>query len=180
MEKIEYETVLGNEQIVFIKVGAGGSLCGYDNKYRRMADRIRERLGATVIRATNPCETHLDTDEEEIRRIIAENGFKSFELYFIGVSDGAYRNLALANRFEESVKLVGINTSYIDACDLEERLNALKGVSKVLIYGTEDCDYAEIAPMLKMRDDVEVKLIEGADHFFSGMVEEFIALGDYL
>ena len=80
------------------------------------------------------------------------------------------------------MKLVGINTSFIDISDFEERLRALPDVHKVLIYGTEDDDFDEIAPMLSEMtcDKLELKFVDGADHSFTGMPEELIALADYL
>lgn len=178
--KVKYETIYGNERIVFIKAGAGGNARGYKNKYIRMAQRIHNRLGATVICASNPDVPHEMVDEEQIRRIVSEMDFSDFELYFIGTSDGAYHNLSLAKRFSETHKLIGINTSYIDIPEFQERLTDLSAVYKVLIYGAEDDDFDEVVPILsKMAcDKLELNFIEGADHNFTGMVEEFIALED--
>ena len=178
--KPEYEIVNGNEKIVFIKAGAGGSAHGYKNKYTNMAQRIHDRLGATVICASNPDSPHKEADEKEIRRVAAAKGFSDFELYFLGTSDGAYKNLILAKSFPETVKLVGINTSYIDISDFEERLRALPDVHKVLIYGTEDDDFDEVIPVLREMtcEKLELKFVDGADHSFTDMLEEFIALAD--
>ena len=180
--KVEYEVVFGNEKIVFIKAGAGGSARGYKDKYIRMARRVHERIGATVICVSNPDAPHEELDEAEIRWVIAEKGLANFELYFIGTSDGAYQNLSLAKGFTETIKIIGINTSYIDLCDLKEKLMALPDVFKLLIYGTEDEDSGEVIPMLREMEcnNFELKLVDGADHSFTGMVEEFIALSDYL
>lgn len=180
--KVEYKIAYGNKKIVFIKSGAGGNASGYKNKYIRMAQRIHDCLGATVICSSNPDMPHEKSDEAAIRRIVSEKSFSDFEVYFIGTSDGAYQNLLLAKRFPETVKLVGINTSFIDISDFEERLRALPDVHKVLIYGTEDDDFDEIAPMLSEMtcDKLELKFVDGADHSFTGMPEELIALADYL
>ena len=43
-EKVDYEIIYGNEKIVFIKVGAYGSVRGYADKYIRMAERIHEKI----------------------------------------------------------------------------------------------------------------------------------------
>lgn len=78
------------------------------------------------------------------------------------------------------MKFIGINTSYIDISDFEERLKELSDVDKVLIYGTEDDDFDEVVPALGRMtfDKLELKYVEGADHSFTGMVEEFITLAD--
>lgn len=181
-EKIEYEIIYGNEKLVFIKVGAGGSVRGYADKYFRMAQRIHELIGATVICASNPDVPHEELDEAEIRQVIAEKGLYNFEVYFFGTSDGAYHNLSLAKRFSQTVKWIGVNTSCIDVSDLQERLMALPSVFKVLIYGTEDDDFDEVVPALSKMTSKNflIKLVDGADHSFTGMLDEFIALADNL
>ncbi len=180
--KVEYEVVFGNEKIVFIKAGAGGSARGYEDKYLRMARRVHERVEATVICASNPDVPHEELDEAKIRDVIAEGGFSDFEISFVGTSDGAYQNLSLAQRFSEAVKIIGINTSYKDIPDLKEKLMALPDTFKLMICGTDDEDSVEVIPMLREMkcNNFELKLVEGADHSFTGMVEEFIALSDYL
>ena len=64
-EKINYGIIHGNEKIVFVKVGADGSIRGYQDKYLKMAHRVHERLGATVICASNPYieHGHLEADQ---------------------------------------------------------------------------------------------------------------------
>ena len=181
-ENLEYEIIFGNGKIVFIKAGAGGSARGYKDKYRKMARRIHEQIGATVICASNPYFPHEEIDEEEIRRVIAEKHLSDFEISFVGVSDGAYHNLSLARRFSETVKWIGINTSYIDVSGLTERLMLLPDVFKLLIYGTKDDDFDDIVPAISKitSEKLALELVEGADHRFTGMLDEFIALADVL
>ena len=52
---------------------------------------------------------------------------------------------------------------------------------KVLVLGSEDDDF-ECVPLLQQMDfdNLEILTVEGADHDFTGMVEEFIALTDLL
>lgn len=181
-ENLEYEIIFGNGKIVFIKAGAGGSARGYKDKYRKMARRIHEQIGATVICASNPFVPHEEIDEAEIRRVIAEKNLPDFEISFIGISDGAYHNLSLARRFPQTVKWVGINTSYIDVSGLEEKLMLLPDVFKMLIFGSKDVDFDDIVPAISKltSDNLVLKLVDGADHSFTGMVDEFIALADVL
>ena len=89
-------------------------------------------------------------------------------------------NLSLAQRFSEAVKVIGINISYIDIPDLKEKLMALPDILKVMIYGTEDEDSSEVIPMLGEMEcnNFELKLVDGADYRFTGMVEKFVALAD--
>ena len=179
-EKVEYRIIFGNEKIVFIKTGADTNLLLKDNKYLQMAKRVHKKIGATVICASNPFAQHEDIDEQQIRWVITQKEFSHFELYFIGVSDGAYHNLTLAKCFPETMKFIGINTSFINAPDLQQKLTALPDVFKVLIYGTKDDDFNEVVPALNKMDCANLKLmfVGGADHSFTGMEKEFIALTD--
>ena len=182
-DKFDYKIIFGNEKIVFIKAGAGGNAEGYQCKYTKMAERIHQRLGATVICASNPIDQICDApDAEEIRGVVSKMEFTNFELYLVGSSDGAYLNLKLAKQFPETVKYIGINTTYIDVEALKERLITLPNVFKVMIYGTKDDDFDEVVPALsKMTcDNFAMEFIEGADHSFTDMLEEFIDLADYI
>jgi hypothetical protein len=124
-ELIEYGFVWGNAKIVFIKTGSDGTVRGYEDKYLKMAHRAHERLGATVICATNPAKKHTNFDEQVIRTVATKRGFREFELYLVGTSDGGYKNLELATRFSETVKYLGINTSLSSLEDLREKLMKL-------------------------------------------------------
>ena len=182
-EKFNYHFVLGNEKIVFIKAGAGGSERGHEDKYIKLAERINERTGATVITASNPIDPICDApDAQEILWVVNRMEFEHFELCFVGVSDGAYLNLELAKQFAETRKWIGINPSFISMPDLEARLNALPDVVKLMIYGTKDDDFDEVVPELSKTtcDNFAMEFIEGADHSFTDMLEEFIALADYI
>lgn len=180
-EIIEYKIISGNEKIVFIKAGAGGNTSGNDNKYVKMANSLHERLGATVICASNPNIPHESVDEEKIRQVVAENNFSEFELYFVGTSDGAYQNLSLAKRFVETKKILSINSSFSTFSRLEERICALPSVEKIFVLGTDDDDYDELIAIKNIACD-NLKLIEvdGADHRFTGKLDEFIKLVDIL
>ena len=78
-------------------------------------------------------------------------------------------------------KILGINTSLIDADDLAAHLKKLSYVEKVLVYGTKDKAF-QCIPALQAAgcENLEIITVEGADHKFTGMVDEFIALIDLL
>ena len=181
-EKIQYGFLFGNEKIVFMKRGASSGLKGYGDKYLKMAHRLHERMGATVICASNPEAEHASLDEKAIRWVVSKMGFSHFEVYFVGTSDGGYQNLTLASRFTETVKYLGINSSLIDLDTFKEKINALPNVEKIFVYGSKDYDYDEIVPALSKMSAPHLKLmeVEGADHDFTGMLDKFISLVDML
>ena len=141
-----------------------------------MAKRVHDRIGATVICASNPDAPHENIDEQEIRWVASERGFESFNLYFWGTSDGAYQNLSLAKRFPETVKWIGVNSSFITFADFEEKLQDLPCMKRILVYGTEDDEYDVVFPAMLAKEDGNRKIlfIEGADHCFSNMLPKFI------
>lgn len=187
-EKINYGILYGNsKKLVFIKSGAGGRIRGKHNKYLKTAYRLRDRLGATVICADNPdsepenIPKHQKADIKMISSVAAERKLTDFELYFIGTSDGAYHNIRLAKEFPQTVKLLGINPSMISLEDLAENLCALNGVEKILVYGSEDECLNEVSELRELVcNNLRLITVEGADHNFTGMTDDFIALTDMI
>ena len=181
--EIRYGVVLGNEKIVFIKTGVDGEIDGYDNKYLKMAQRLHERLGATVICSSNPSTDsgHFASDKAFIEKIVAETGLSSYTLSFFGTSDGAYHNLSLAAALPETVKLVCVNTSTSGYDRLKEKLLKLSHVSKIFVYGDKDDEYHFLPRLEKENfENFELITVSGANHEFTGMVEEYILLSDLL
>ena len=182
-EKIYYGIIYGNDKIVFIKVGADGSIRGYQDKYLKMAHRVHERLGATVICASNntevDCADQVVADEAMIAKVAADCGYDDFEVYFVGSSDGGYQNLLLAKEIPQTVKILGINPSLSSVQDFVEKVQTLPHVQKIMVYGTRDDVYNECVPALEC-ENLEILTVEGADHEFTDMVDEFIALIDLI
>ena len=187
-EKINYGILYGSDsKIVFIKSGAGGKIRGKDNKYLKIACGLREKLGATVICADNPYSEsdgdslHEKADIKMIKSVAEELKLTDFELYFIGTSDGGYHNICLAKEFPQTVRLLGINPSMNTVKDFAEKLNTIRSIDKILVFGSEDECYKE---SLKLRELEDEKLrfitVNGADHFFTGMIDEFIALAELI
>lgn len=173
-EKLEYGIILGNEKIVFIKVGAEQDIYKWQDNYQifvDLAERAHRICGATVICASNPFTPHEEIDEEIIRKVASNQGYDDFKLYLWGVSDGAYSNLSLAKRFPQTVKYIGLNASFISFDHFEKKLQALSNVKKFLIYGTEDDDFDVVFPALRdaQNDFLKTILVVGADHRFSGL-----------
>ena len=54
---IEYGCVVGSNRIVYIKVGMSGSYIGYEEKYLKMACRLNDNYGCSVICVSNPLPT---------------------------------------------------------------------------------------------------------------------------
>ena len=184
-EKISYGILFGNDKIVFIKVGAYGTIKGYQDKYIKMSKRIHDRTGATVICASNPdisSNKQISADKGVIKHVLNSCGFENYELYFVGTSDGGYHSLLLGQQFSQTVKYLGINSSHKGLEDLVEKIQSIPHVEKIFVYGTEDEDYSSIVPTLNSLNCNTLKNIslEGGDHEFTGRVDEFIELIDLI
>ena len=184
-EKIQYGILFGNEKIVFIKAGTGGSIRGHQDKYIKMAHRIRDRIGATVICASNgdaDPRDQLRADKFLIKKVIAERGFENYEMYFVGTSDGGYHSLLLTQQFPKTVKYLGINSSHKGIEDFAERILSLSQVKKILVYGRNDEDFDKDFPTMNALacDNLEIVVLNGVDHDFTDKVDDFIALIDLI
>ena len=177
---VDFGFVFGNNKIVFIKAGAGGGITGYQDKYLRMAHRVHERLGATVICSSNYVKC-LELDRKAIAWCARHLKLNDIELYFVGTSDGADQCISLS-RNAPTKKLLCINPSFVPGHDPSNRLILQPAVEKVFVYGTEDEEGRELIPKLKARRirNFQIQLIDGADHSFTGMVDEFVSLIDIL
>ena len=191
-KKIKYGILYGNEKIIFIKAGVPRDIDeeeetheAYIDKYLIMAHRVHDRIGATVICASNPDlsgKTQLKADKTLIEKVIADLGLDHYELYFIGNSDGGDHSLKLSQQFPETVKFLGINSSWTSIDDFLERIQSLPGVKKIFAYGANDIDFDDILPKLQslVCDNLEIVVLDGVDHNFTGKVDDFISLIDLL
>ena len=179
-EAVDYGFIFGNNKIVFIKAGAGGGIPGYQDKYLKMAHRVHERLGATVICASN-YEKCLEMDKRAIEWCARYLELEEAELYLVGVSDGADQCIVLA-RNAPTKKLLCINPSFVPGHDPSNRLIIRSKIEKIFVYGTKDEEGCEFASKLLVRKipNFEIRWVEGADHEFTGMVDEFVSLIDLI
>lgn len=183
-DSLDYEILYGNEKIVFIKCGRGGSYQGHDEKYAKMAEHLHAKRGCTVICASNPIEhdKSYDVDKAVIGDIIAKKQWTDFEIDLIGSSNGAYQNLFLANQLPRLKKILCINMPLmINFHKITEQLQALETVEKTFVYGTKDPSYVYL-PMLEMKHYPLFRAIraQDADHLFQNKTADFIALSDLL
>ena len=178
---LEYGVINGNENIFFIKCGAGGDIRGYDDKYLKMARRINDSLGATVVCSSYPYPTDdslLEYDEALIKKLMAKFDVPC-TLSFIGSSRGAYVGLTYFSKRFKISKMLLINMPLM--INFHKSVEALQGLSDAkvtFVYGERDPSVGYI-PYLRLYHD-NVATVCGADHTFEGMNDEFIELSDLI
>lgn len=179
---VRYGILRGGSTVVLIKSGFGGTCRGTKDKHLKMAQRLRQR-GYSVICASNPYDRDntLKADEKILREYVAAQAFSDFDLYLVGISDGADHILQLAQKFPQTKKLLAINPSSVSAEDLLAKLSRLPQPEKHFVYGAEDEEFDRVA-MLRSADvpNLHLAVVEGADHQFTHMLETYLSLADLL
>ena len=186
--RVEYGIIRGNGHIVVIKAGSGGSYMGDGEKYARMAHRLHDAYGCTVI-----CLSNFSTDSFErgdvaiIREVISGMDGEIF-LYYIGNSNGGTQGVLAATKHFVFQRMLLINMPLmLNFHKIKEAIAHVGGTNEAnteirFVYGSKDPSYAYV-PFLEnacRRDrcstHVEIERILGADHNFAGMLDVFVEL----
>lgn len=179
---INYGIINGNSKIVFIKTGQDGSIYGYENKYLRIARNLNSKYGYTVICSSNPFDgsNPLEHDFEVIEKYSVEKSFENYDIYYIGHSNGARIGMTWGYQYPKIKKMLLINSPiFINWHKLKEGLKNSSNQEIYLIYGEYDqsIKYTELLEPL-LNENIKLEIINGADHNFTNMLEEFIELSE--
>ena len=157
---IDYGIVKGNEKLVFIKSGRGGTYIGGEEKYLRMARRINSAKGYTVICASNPMEVDISypIDQGVIESYISQNRFEDPEINLLGSSNGGYQNIFLANRLRSVRKMICINMPLmINFHKTVKAIKELDNIPKTFVYGSLDPSRGYI-PYLELQNQKNMEI----------------------
>ena len=177
--KIQYGVVKGSNTIVHIKAGAMGSLYGYENKYLRIAQNINSKYGYTVICASNPLTVRatLEDSMNYIENYCKKMGFNDYQIYYMGVSNGGNFGMWCGAQYEKIKRMLIVNAPItINLHKTKETIANFLGEKITFVYGSRDESINSIELLEGLSDIVQIEIIEGADHQFTGMLDEFINL----
>ena len=170
-----FAIVSGENTLVFIKTGRGGTVYGRDNKYLRIAKKINDKYGYTVVISANPVEYDCDLElENDYLKKIPEIG-DFINIYYIGVSNGAIIGATQGFRIKEIQKMLLINGPLmINYHKTVKGVKAFEGKQIDFVYGENDPSnmYTVLLENEKLCN-CNVSIIQGADHNFSGMEDVF-------
>lgn len=177
---IEYGIIKGNSTIVFIKAGQDGSIYGYENKYLTIAKKLNEKYGYTVISSSNPFDGNnpLDHDMNVVKEYCVNNNIEDYKVYYMGQSNGARIGISWGYQHPEIKKLLLINSPiFINWHILKNGIIESNNQEMILVYGDKDNSYRYVEllePLLT--ENKKLVIVNGADHNFVNMLDEFIDL----
>ena len=180
--KIGYGLIHGNDRIVIIKAGAGGSYIGHEEKYLKIARRLRDTHGCTVLCLSNYASDSFERgDVAVIRELLAGMGGE-IQLYYVGNSNGSTQGLLNATQYFDFRRMVLVNMPLMmNVHKIKEALNRADTEIR-FVYGEKDPSISYV-PFLRnagKKDGnlarAEILTVKGADHNFAGMTDAFMEL----
>ena len=184
--KIEYGLIHGNNRgchrVVIIKAGAGGSYIGYEEKYLKIARRLRDTYGCTVLCLSNYASDSFERgDVAVIRELLAGMGGE-IQLYYVGNSNGSTQGLLDATQYFDFRRMVLVNMPLMtNFHKIKEALNRADTEIR-FVYGEKDPSISYV-PFLRNAGQkegnlarAEIVTVKGADHNFAGMTDAFMEL----
>lgn len=177
---IDYGIVEGDNIIIFIKPGQNGSLYGYQNKYIKMARRLNEKYGCSVICSSNPFDGNnpLDNAMEVIDDYAKK--FDDYKIYYLGYSNGALIGAWFGTNYPKIKRMALINGPLMyNYHKTKEGALSFKGERLSFVYGEYDQSirYVELLNSIE-NNKIKVCIEDGQDHYFSKSEEEFQSIPD--
>ena len=184
--KAEYGLIHGNNRgchrVVIIKAGAGGSYIGYEEKYLKIARRLHDTHGCTVLCLSNYASDSFERgDVAVIRELLAGMGGE-IQLYYVGNSNGSTQGLLDATQYFDFRRMVLVNMPLMmNFHKIKEALTRADTEIR-FVYGEKDPSISYV-PFLRNAGQkegnlarTEIVTVDGADHNFAGMRDRFIEL----
>lgn len=178
---IEHGIILGCSTILIIKVGQGGSIFGFNDRYLKMAHSINSKYGATVICSANPFDgkNPLDVTFNLLDAISEENGWDDYRTYYMGVSNGGLVGAWYGYLYPiEKMLLVNMPIQVRNYNYTIDGLRASTADDITLVYGEWDgsCLYLPLLNELFDAGEAILEIMPGQDHNFTFGMGDFLSL----
>lgn len=173
-----YGIIRGNETIVFIKPGLGGSIYGYENKYFRISEKLNDTFNCTVIVSPNEKKVDFDTEMEFIKEYVTYNNLADYQIYYFGHSNGALIGMCNAYKYSQIKRLLLINAPLcINPQKTIDGIKMFAGEKMVLVFGDKDPSFHFVKLFSELSNEkVRFEIIPEADHNFKNKLELFMSL----
>ena len=163
----QFGIIQGEKYLVFIKTGRGGSIEGFENKYLSICSFLFEKYGYTFVVSANPKDSVCDL-EEEIKCIDTYIGDYK-EIFFVGISNGAFIGATQCRKIERIRNAVLINAPLmINFHKIKEGAQNFRGERMYFLYGENDPSFRYIEILNSIKNTAcKYKIIKGEGHDFS-------------
>ena len=163
----QFGIINGEKYLVFIKTGRGGSIEGFENKYLSICSFLFEKYGYTFVVSANPKDSVCDL-EEEIKCIDTYIGDYK-EIFFVGISNGAFIGATQCRKIERIRNAVLINAPLmINFHKIKEGAQNFRGERMYFLYGENDPSFRYIEILNSIKNTAcKYKIIKGEGHDFS-------------
>lgn len=175
---LSYKFKFVSDKLIIIKVGSGGSLSGYNNKYEVLFNYFVSSGYSVLV-----CDNNIGISDEasftasiELANLLSLEQNIKFNIYYLGMSKGASQFLAFGYRYSNIVKALLINPPLnINWHKQADGIKAIDNSEVAVAIGTLDPSYkfAGLIDLCK-NDKVKAVICEKADHNFTGMLDEFL------
>lgn len=173
--KIDYYPAGEDSLIIF--TGLGGNTEGYENKYVRIAEEVTQKYGFSVFVAGVPQDCW--SRPQEVFTTAAEYVLSvkpPHRVYVMGSSAGASIALWYSHLYPQIKKVLAVNPVLnLNFHRTREGLEKFTGEKIAVVCGGLD-PCAVWVSLLPDKDGLTKQIIAGADHVFSGRINEFISL----
>lgn len=178
IEVIEYGIISGNNTIIFAKSGQDGSIYGYKNKYLNLAINLNKKYGVSVICSSNPFIklsnssmglNPLDHDIKIIDEYAKESEFVDYQIYYMGVSNGALIGCVYGINYPRIKKLLLINPPLVNTIGkVMIGIQKFNGEKMTFVFGTLDESYPFVNIIKCFQSNkIKFEIFKGQDHYFS-------------
>lgn len=177
-DKIEYGIIHGNGKLFYIKVGNGGDIYGFKNRYLTIAEQIHGETGCSVLVASNPVEMSLKEGMTLDMDFARECFPDTVEIRAMGHSNGGQMLATCACLYPMIKRVLAVNAPLI--INLHKTKAGIKnfaGEKMHMVYGSKDPCFM-YTPVLNacVCEKFSYSIVENANHDFKDMAEEFVAL----
>lgn len=177
---INYGIIKGTNTIVLIKAGLDGSMYGYENKYLRMANKINDKYGYTVICSSNPsCNVDPLADAMSIvEEYTKEEQMDKYSIYYMGYSNGGLHGAWYGHKYPSIKRMLLVNAPLMfNWHKTKEGISLYLGERITLLYGSLDQSIGYIELLKPLLDETKkLEIIDGEDHLFSKGIFDFTEL----
>lgn len=158
-----------------ILTGLGGSADGFGNKYSRIAEYVQNDYGFPVFIAPTP-EDVWEKKEKFFDEVVARFIQNKTCVYLMGVSAGATMALWYAVKYPQIRRILCVNPVLnINLHLTSSGIRDFCGEKMAVVFGEKDPS-AKWAKILPAAPHLQINIVPGADHLFSGKLDEFIDL----